>query len=91
MKTTRFDGMFVKVWAEPGWDKSERSWWRAARDLEDSIKRHCDCDGTEIHVENEEVCEHCGAPWTEDEPTYNGGCCLLDEERATRPNDGGAA
>lgn len=32
-----------------------------------------------VVYETEEVCEHCGYPWTEESTTYNGGCCARDE------------
>lgn len=33
-----------------------------------------------VEYETEAVCEHCGAPWSEDGVDYNGGCCERDQE-----------
>lgn len=57
---------------------------RALRELETLIKRHVvpHWDGhIELDVDygGQEVCEHCGAEWTEDQSFYNGGCCEADE------------
>ena len=45
------------------------------------VKRHVD-DVHSAHVEfdQQEVCEHCGYPWTEVSADYNGGCCEKDQE-----------
>lgn len=55
------------------------------------IKRHIDNVGS-VHIDfdQEYVCEHCGAGWTEKSSTYNGGCCDKDEENAP-PGDEDAA
>jgi len=54
----------------------------AARDLKESIKRHCDgFDSIDIEHDFDEVCEFCGSSWTEDSDTYNGGCCERDSEQ----------
>lgn len=60
---------------------------RRERDMQDrcdeivtSIKRHAD-GVAHIHIEcdQEHVCSHCGASWTEASSDYNGGCCEADE------------
>lgn len=44
------------------------------------IKRHVDnVRNCFIEFDQENVCEHCGATWTENSNTYNGGCCAADE------------
>lgn len=54
------------------------------------VKRHVlphFTDHVDIHVdfEREFRCEHCNAQWTEDSPTYNGGCCAKDMEADSEP------
>lgn len=45
------------------------------------IKRHVDgFSSVSIEYDNNPVCEHCGAAWTEDSNYYNGGCCRKDSE-----------
>lgn len=45
------------------------------------IKRHVDNVGAVgIEWDEQEICEHCGAQWTEQSADYNGGCCTKDEE-----------
>lgn len=49
--------------------------------IADQIKRHVD-DVYSVGVDFDKVdcCEHCGYPWTEDSPHYNGGCCQADQD-----------
>lgn len=67
------------------YDSEGQARWE--RDMEDrcdeliaDMKRHVDNIGS-VHIEydQEEVCEHCGSSWTEDNSLYNGGCCEEDE------------
>lgn len=45
------------------------------------IRRHVDnVRHASVEFDQEDVCEHCGATWTEGDATYNGGCCDRDEE-----------
>ena len=45
------------------------------------IQRHVDNVGSALmEVESEEVCEYCGALWTEGSSPHNGGCCARDCE-----------
>lgn len=44
------------------------------------IARHVDDARAALVAETQAVCSHCGAPWTEDSDTYNGGCCDEDQE-----------
>jgi len=61
---------------------------RMERDMEDrcneiaaDIRRHADnVSSVIVEFDQAEVCEHCGAEWTEKSPYYNGGCCAKDEE-----------
>ena len=41
--------------------------------------------GSRIVMEYDHTCEHCGYPWTEDDPNYNGGCCDQDESNNPDP------
>jgi hypothetical protein len=53
--------------------------------IADQIKRHVDGlpswnnRGVAVIWDTETTCEHCGAVWTEEDSTYNGGCCAADE------------
>lgn len=45
-----------------------------------SIKRHTnDVSHVEVIFDQQHVCSHCGADWTEASDSYNGGCCEADE------------
>lgn len=82
-----------------GRDKEAQRRWE--RDMEErcneliaDIKRHVDnLGGVWMECDQEHVCEHCGATWTESSKTYNGGCCDKDEEAemARLAATGGAA
>lgn len=60
---------------------------RRERDMQDrcdeivaSIKRHTDSVAhVRVTCDQEHVCSHCGASWTEKSNDYNGGCCEADE------------
>jgi len=63
---------------------------RRCDEIVSDIRRHVDNVGSaRTHIEREEVCEFCGHAWTEDDSSYNGGCCGEDEERHKRTDDGG--
>ena len=63
----------------------ERDMQERCDDIADAVRRHVDnARYVEVKFVQEDVCEHCGAPWTEDSATYNGGCCDKDEENATQ-------
>lgn len=54
-----------------------------ANDVMADVKRHVDNVGrVYVEFDQEHVCEHCGASWTEASPDYNGGCCDADESAA---------
>lgn len=36
--------------------------------------------GAHVVMGRESQCEFCGSRWTEDSPSYNGGCCAADVE-----------
>jgi hypothetical protein len=63
---------------------------RAAKDMESrcedmakAIRRHVDnALYASVEFDQDDVCEHCGAEWTEGDAAYNGGCCAMDEESA---------
>lgn len=71
----------VEVVASGGWRRAPGR--TDTEQLAAQIKRHCD-DVTSVTVECDTlaVCEYCGYPWSEDSPTYNGGCCAKDEANA---------
>lgn len=33
----------------------------------------------DVEADVSRSCEYCGSPWSEDSPSYNGGCCHKDE------------
>lgn len=56
------------------------------KEIEQQIARHVDNTGSryiEIEYDENPVCEHCGADWSEESNEYNGGCCAKDEENLT--------
>ena len=65
-------------------DKSEEGrhkfMMREADDLLAQVRRHTDHHSANVAYDTEFVCAHCGHAWTEDSPTYNGGCCDEDEK-----------
>lgn len=58
----------------------------ACEEIAEQIRRHVDGlpsrrdRGVSVEWDSQTVCEHCGAKWTEESATYNGGCCSKDEE-----------
>lgn len=53
----------------------------ACEEMVREIKRHVDRVGyIGVEYDAEQVCEFCGAQWTEDDDNYNGGCCSQDIE-----------
>ena len=51
------------------------------KEITRDIQRHVDnVRSATVEVATEQVCEHCGACWTEDGTAYNGGCCDADED-----------
>lgn len=75
-------GYYVRV--EPdNWlhreDKGEEL--KLCKSLIADIKRHVDgIRSIGFECETENVCEYCGAAWTEDSDVFNGGCCDEDLE-----------
>ena len=54
---------------------------RYCETIEKEIKRHVDdLQAVVIVSDATPVCEHCGSPWTESSPDYNGGCCQADQD-----------
>jgi hypothetical protein len=61
---------------------------RISKDMQDrceeivsQIKRHVDLISyAGVEFDQPDVCEHCGYPWGEDQPNYNGGCCQKDQD-----------
>lgn len=70
---------------------------RAAEAIHAAVRRHLLHDfgrymgGTYVRRDAKFVCENCQSPWTEKSDTYNGGCCISDEEdEEQRIRDNGA-
>lgn len=71
----------VEVYADDFMARSADEMERRCRVLANDIKRHIDgFTHIETVADSEGVCEHCGSPWTEDDNTFNGGCCEKDLE-----------
>ena len=62
-------------------DKIFKTLYGYCEDIKKDCERHVDgADSVGIEFDNEEICEHCDAAWTEAEDDYNGGCCDKDLE-----------
>lgn len=90
MKTIVWSNWRVEVYpSEPfGVQKDDSERWHKAmmhelHSLRAEINRHVDHGGSCMAYDTEGVCSHCGHKWTEDSPTYNGGCC--DEDEKNKP------
>ena len=80
-KKTLYHGISVVVDIERpfGRNLEPNDWYRAAKDVQEQIERHCDgVESCSIEFNNEDVCEFCGYDWTEGDSPYNGGCCEED-------------
>lgn len=59
----------------------ERDWQARCEEIAKDIKRHVsDVASVSIECDQDHVCNHCGASWTEKSIDYNGGCCKADED-----------
>lgn len=58
-----------------------KEWRKRSAAIVEQVRRHVDDVGLVTIVEDaEDVCSHCGRPWTEPkESPHNGGCCAKDE------------
>ena len=78
------DGGWIKMsdhLIEPDDNKRNAMYKQACEDLVPQIKRHVDgVTGVAVICDNDPICQHCGAHWTERDHNYNGGCCDKDEE-----------
>ena len=74
----------VAMWGRPGPDGYDaKDAQRSAGAMIENIKRHVDdVEWAGWHADTSDECEHCGATWTEDSDTYNGGCCDEDQDPA---------
>ena len=64
-------------------DEAERlrEYQQKCENIATEVKRHVDDVGSVfVDAITEDVCEFCGGPWTEDDSTFNGGCCDKDME-----------
>lgn len=86
-KVTEKQDIRVEVTARsPFWGRfKEQAEIDACEEMVEQIKRHVDGVG-DVRVTWNDVglCAGCGAKWTEDGDTYNGGCC--DEDEKNNPN-----
>jgi len=85
MKTTHISNYRVEVETDTTFifekdkEKIHQIMIRRSDDMVGEIKRHIDgFEGVQACYDTEYVCEHCGAAWTEESETYNGGCCAPD-------------
>jgi hypothetical protein len=90
-RKTLYNCAFLKVEIErPFLYKREverEDWLRLAKDLKESIERHCDSfSSISIEHDTEDICEFCGASWTEDGDVDNGGCCSADVKEGGTQN-----
>ena len=80
-KKTLHNGISVIVDVERPFGKNlePNDWYRAAKDVQEQIERHCDrVESCSIEFDNEDVCEFCGSNWTEGDNPHNEGCCDED-------------
>lgn len=72
----------VEVFPETPWyTQTDKDWLRACEDIESQIKKHVDgVTHIRVRYDQENVCSYCKSSWTEDSPSYNGGCCDKDQE-----------
>lgn len=61
-------------------DAERKNIARSLETLVEALKRHNDFESLAVRYDTDEVCAHCGRPWTEESTTYNGGCCDKDVE-----------
>lgn len=83
-RKTTYDNYRVEVYPDLRWlsrAKEIELSEKMCREIEADVKRHID-NVHDVYVTNDahQVCEHCGAEWTEDSTNYNGGCCDKDQE-----------
>ena len=82
-KTTRFNCCYLTVeLTDVGLyrlrGRTPEGWRAAAKELRDQIERHCDSGRIDIETDSDDLCEFCGALWTEGDDPHNGGCCAED-------------
>lgn len=59
--------------------RAERDMHERCDEIASQVKRHIDnVNYVQVEFDQEYVCEHCGAEWTEGKSPYNGGCCDKD-------------
>lgn len=64
-----------------GQKRWEREMEQRCESIAADIKRHVDSVGhVAVEYDQDHVCSHCGAHWTEKSDTFNGGCCADDEK-----------
>lgn len=66
---------------EEGQKQWEREMEQRCESIAADIKRHVNSVAhVSIEYDQEHVCSHCGAEWTEKSDMHNGGCCVEDEK-----------
>lgn len=74
-------GLFYNLRDQAEIERLARDRMARCEEIAKDIKRHVDnVRHCSVEFDQEHVCEHCGAAWTEESDTYNGGCCSADEE-----------
>lgn len=61
--------------------RAEKDMHERCEEIAEQVRRHVDnVSHAQVDFDQEYVCEHCGAEWTEGENPFNGGCCDKDCE-----------
>lgn len=73
-------------------ERASRLRIEGAYEIAQQVKRHVDdWDDVRVVFDRPAVCEHCGYPWSEADPDFNGGCCEADlaahDAKHESPND----
>lgn len=64
---------------EPNDERRLELYRERCQEIVEQLERHVDNVGSaSVQAEAEDVCEHCGAGWTEATDIHNGGCCDAD-------------
>lgn len=65
----------------PDLQRRQQQYKERCDEIASEVRRHVDNVGSvEVVCDSIEVCEHCGAEWTEQSKNYNGGCCDADQK-----------
>lgn len=79
----------IRVIIEPRYwlEKTTKEKMNVCDHIVKQVERHID-DVQCVYTDcvKEDVCEFCGSSWTEDDDTFNGGCCDKDMENEPADN-----